>query len=239
MTSQTIDNQSVLHCSNCGGNFFEENGINRITLKSAQLLNQDKKSDEVSGQQKKCPKDASSLSPVENGETIPQNVTLLRCPTCKGIFTFADDLLKFKEAQAAKLNYFKAWNMPLPSLRAVLVLSLFLVLSVGFFSRLNSFLQYTSQQSQASDLIKKVYISKFAHYIFISFKSERPFLSKIVFTDKTENTTIEKNISVTPKELHQLTTTDVKTEDEVYYQIILVDEKGKEIKTEKKKLNLQ
>ncbi len=130
MNLVVADNQNILHCPNCGGSFFEENGINRITVETAQKLAEDKTSDEVSGTEKKCPKDQTSLKPIFTdynrfqpiSAPFPTDVTLLRCPKCQGIFAYPDDLIKFKQAQIAKIEYFKLWNIPLPSLKSVIIL---------------------------------------------------------------------------------------------------------------------
>lgn len=232
----TADNQAVLHCGNCGGSFFSENAINRVSITSAEKLAADKKTDEISGKNKLCPKDGSALTSIQNPETVPQDVTLLRCPSCRGIFVFPDDLVKFKQAQVVKIKFFKLWHKPLPSLQAVLVLSFVGIISLVVISRFNTFINQFSYRASASDLIKKIYISKSGRYLFLSFKTKTPFKSEIIFDDKTTGIKIKKIISQEPTTFHYLTTGDVNSEDEIFYQIILTDEKGKEIKTERKKL---
>lgn len=227
----TVNNQSILHCGNCGGSFFEENVINRISLQTTQKLAEEKQTNEIFGVEKKCPKDGSILKPQTNQENIPADVTLLSCEKCRGIFVYPDDLIRFKQAQEAKINYFKLWQIPLPSLKAVLVISFSALFLATIVTQYNSFLNYFSQRSQASDLIKKVYLSKSGHYLFISFKTETFFRSKIIFEDKTSKQKIEKMINNKPAIIHQLTTGDLNLDDEIYYQIILIDNKGTEIKT--------
>ena len=238
MQTVTLDNQVILHCSLCGASFFEENGINRISFTAAQKLSEEKKTTEVSGQEKLCPKDKTILKPIINQENIPAEVTLLCCSTCKGIFVFADDLINFKKAQSAKINYFKTWGIPLPSLKAVVVLSFIAMVSAAIFSRFILFKTGPYQYTNASDLIKKIYLSKSGRYLFINFKTAYPFQSKIIFIDKTANITITKNISQKLTTIHFLTTADIDFNHQYSYQIILIDEKGKEVKTKEKKLIL-
>ena len=237
MQTVILDNQIILHCSLCGASFFEENGINRISFESAEKLFEEKKNTEVSGQEKLCPKDKTILKPIVNQENIPTEVTLLRCSTCKGIFVFADDLINFKKAQEAKIDYFKAWNIPLPSLKAVVVLSFVALVSAAIFSRFILFQRGPYRYTNATDLIKNIYLSKSGRYLFISFKTDYPFRSKIIFNDKTANITISKNISQKLTFIHFLTTTDIDFNHQYNYQIILIDNKGQEITTEEKELD--
>lgn len=239
MDADVVDNQSILHCSNCGGTFFQDNGINRISLSSAQNLASDTKVSEISTQEKLCPRDQTPLIPFQSEETIPPDVVLLNCPTCKGIFAFPNDLMIFKKAQAVKIDYFKLWGIPLPSIKSVAVLSVFLFVS------LVSLLTYTYWQTQniyniqAQDLVKDLYLTSSNRYLFISYKTRLPLRSRVVFTNTTTNQTIEKIVSSELSTFHQLTTADVNIEDEIYYQIVLNDEKGRETKTEIRKLDVR
>ncbi len=239
-----FDNQMILHCGNCGGSFFEENSINRISQESAYQLSQDKKTTEVSGQGKKCPKDQSALKPIPTDSTdstdqpFPSDVTLLECSKCKGIFAFSDDLVRFKKAQSAKIEYFKIWGLPLPSLRAVVVLSFIAMVSALTFSRFILFQQESLGQAKASDLIKKVDISQSGYYRFISFTTSLPVLSRIILRD-TGGKIVTKMMSEKPSKLHFITITDFPQQAEIYYQIFLIDEKGKWVKTEERKLEVR
>jgi hypothetical protein len=238
MNLLTLDNQSILHCSDCGGSFFEENGINRISEFSAKKLAEDRKTDVILGVSKLCPKDKSPLLAIMDNTAIPPNVTLLRCSQCHGVFSYADDLLKFKEAQAVKTNYFKVWQLPLPSLKEVLVL---MFIAAAFLSTVYSFGLFThraSRETQAQDLIKKVNISYTSPYLFISFRTTTPATSVIVFRNLSRKTVVTKTLSSTFSTLHFLSTGDINPEDEVYFQIICLNEKGQEIKTEERRLSL-
>jgi len=238
----SIDNQKILHCSNCGGSFFEENGINRISLETAEKLAADKKTEEISGQEKHCPKDGNLLLPMnsQNDEqsAIPPNITLLRCPQCHGIFAFPDDLVDFKKAQAAKINYFKTWLIPPSSLKTLLVFTFTALIFTGIFANY-LFFNKAPMPSSASDLIKKFKLYQLKHYILIFFKTDQEFSSKIIFKDENENKIFEKNISSQPTNTHQITTGDLNLTHNIFYQIVLIDKNGKELKTEWKKLELK
>lgn len=235
MNYVNLDKQNILHCGNCGTSFFEENGINRISKESAEKLAMDKKTEEIEGQEKLCPLDHSRLIP-QSEEVTPQGVVILKCSKCQGVLAFPDDLLNFKKAQAAKIEFFKAWSKPLPSLRTVLVISFTAVVLGSVFYQFNNFFKYSSAPSQASNLIKNITISKSGRYLLIFFKTQTPFQSKIIFQDLTTNSQIEKTINQSPTTIHQLTTGDLNLENQILYQIILINSQGVESKTDLKKL---
>ncbi|MEI6533332.1 MAG: zf-TFIIB domain-containing protein [Candidatus Roizmanbacteria bacterium] len=236
MQSRVYDYQYILHCSNCGASFFEENGINRITLETAKKLDEEKNGNFILGNHKLCPKDDNPLVMLTNDEAIPQNVSLFRCNQCNGIFGYPEDLVKFKEAQKAKIEFFRVWQMPLPSLKSVMVMGIMAVVTVSLFT---SFISYNLKQttsSQASDIIKNIYISQSDRYVFISFKTSQKYKSKITFYNTTTNQSFTKNISEILTDVHSITTTAVNLNGTIDYQIILIKENGQEIQLEKHKL---
>jgi uncharacterized protein YbaR (Trm112 family) len=242
----SLDNQSILHCSNCGCSFFDENGINRITPASAQKLAEDKKSDEISGTEKNCPKDQGTLKSFQSN-AIPTDVSLLKCTTCNGIFIYPEDLIHFKKAQGIKVEFFKVWNMPIPSLKAILVLSFFAVVSISLFTGL-MYQQKSISQSQASGLIKgNIYISTddAKRLLFVNFKTDSSLSAEIEFIDKTTKTIIKKTLSksILPSDkktaLFSLTTGDINLTHEIYYKIILANNNGKKIELQEKRLEIK
>lgn len=234
MNTVFLDGQTVLHCLNCGGSFFEENGINRLSLKSAEKLAEDKKNDEIQGHKKLCPKDKSTLTNLNQSEAIPNTVTLLKCPLCNGVFSFPDDLINFKNAQQVKISYNKIWNIPLSSLKSVLVLSFVLVLSASIFA--NLFLRNQPSRINAEDVITKAYISVSGRFLFVSFSTKSPYRSSILIQDTSNDSTFKKTVSDSLTTYHSLTTTDLEPKESMYYRIILTDQSGNTIETERKKL---
>jgi len=239
MSVVNYDNQIILHCDNCAGSFFEENGINRISQQSAYELSQNKKSDEISGLEKKCPNDETILIALHENESIPSDVTLLQCQKCKGVFAFPDDLIRFKKAQEVKVSYFKTWGIPLPSLKAVVILSFVALVSAAVFSRYLLFQQGSLGQTQAQNLIKKISFSRSGRYLFIYFNSTLPLRSSIVFTDTKNGNVFTEIVSSKPTTLHHITTTDISFTESFTYHVVLIDGNGKEVKTEEKKLELK
>ncbi len=237
MKEMVLDSQNILHCKNCGTSFFAENGINRISLAAAQKLSEDRQTDEVAGTDKKCPKDQTVLKTMA-GENIPPDVTLLQCPTCHGVFTYPDDLIKFKQAQEVKINYFKLWHLPIPALKAVLIFSLLTAVGLTAVSHYN-LLPQLSAPTRATDVAKTVHASRSGPYLFLSFTTPIPLISQISLIDKTTGKTLTKTVSAKPATIHYITTTDVNFSHQISYQIILTDEKGRKTKTEELSLTLK
>lgn len=235
MTVGSHNNQTVLHCENCGGTFFEENGINRISTHDAQILSEQKETDEVSGNDKHCMKDGTIMKVLHNSENIPDDVTLLQCKECKSIFVFADDLIRFKQAQEAKLNYFKSWHIPLPSISSVVVMSFVALIAATIFSK-SFFQSNTIGTTQAHDIFKKVYVSKSGQYIFVSFTTQIPVNSEVILRDLTTGKTIKKTGATSFSTTHYITTGDLNTNDIIFYTIVVKDKTGKEVWSEEKKL---
>lgn len=238
MNLVSADNQVIFHCTECGASFFEENGINRVTLDTAKQLAKDKNTDEVLGSAKICPKDHSQLKLIHD-EAIPNYITLLGCDKCHGIFAYPDDLIHFKEAQKVKIEFFKVWHQPLPSLKAVLVISFTALTLIGSAYAFSTYMNKSSQQIAASDVIKKINISKSGRFLLITFSTNGQFKSNIIFRDKTNETMISKNISKTFSNIHYLVTDEININNNITYQIYLFDKSGRETRTEEKQLAIQ
>jgi hypothetical protein len=237
MEKVNVDNQAVFHCKNCGASFFEENGINRISEATAQKLSFDKRGNFIFGAEHSCPKDTTVLSEITSDEAVPSTAHLYRCPVCQGIFVQADDLLIFKKAQNAKLQYFKLWNTPLPSVRAVLVAVFVGAISLGMFATYT--LQHGNIPTQAENVVQNVHISTSGRYLFISFRTETQYSSSIVFSKKSTKQQTIRVISPFLTSLHHLTISDMPVTDNLYFQIILTDKSGKETRTNEQKLEFK
>ncbi len=224
-----LSNQKILHCKNCGSNFFEANGINRITAGDAEQLTKEANTSIVMGTPKVCPRDTIFLHLIENDEAVPHNVSLFKCPKCQGVFAYPDDLVKFKKAQGIKLEFFKIWENPLPALRTVLVFSFLVVLSLTVLSNLTN---RSLQSTQAENIVGHVSFTHEGRYLFVNFTTDTEYLTSILIHDKTDNTTVINPISTVPAKLHYATLTNVNPQHEVFYQIIISDGKGTDSRTD-------
>jgi hypothetical protein len=229
MEEEVLDGQEVLHCINCGASMFQENGINRITYKTAQKLADEKKQMAEYGTKKLCPRDRCELQPIRNDEAVPGTVTLLRCSNCRSIYAAPNELVLFKKAQEAKVEYFKIWQKPLPSIRSVVVLSFVALVAVSALAGFTVYTNRNTSQTQAEDVIEKINTSKSGRYVFMSFRTTEPRKSKILIYDRTLNTVTAKPISDKFVSLHYTTFSDLNTNDKLEYEIIVTDSKGVEI----------
>lgn len=149
LTQVELENVQVEHCNNCGGSLFEANEINRITRKDAERLSMMKLTDVLSNGTKISPRDGSPLIRIDS-PSIPQHVILLQSKATGEIFAFADDLIAFKDAQDAKVNYYRSWKIPMPQISQVMVFSFAILASAGlaYFASLLSTPQTQTTQAQ-------------------------------------------------------------------------------------------
>lgn len=227
----SLDNQIIRHCSHCGASFFEENGLEKISLESAQKLSANRQTSIILGQQKLCPIDQTPFVQKSNQITMPENTTIFHCPKCQGVFLFPEDLINLKQKQIIKLNYDKRVSVS-PVLKTAMVFSFvgLLVAGVVSFGNMNN-KKVTS--TQAKDLIGQINISTSNRYLFVSFTTSLPMKSEIKFSNNTgENITLTINSAT--KTTHLITTDQINLKENHLYQITLTDEKGRKIVTEKK-----
>lgn len=252
LTNEVYDGQAIAHCMQCGASFFAENGINRIYLDTAQRLASERKMEVAFKTKLNCPRDDSALELVHE-ESVPADCLIYRCPKCSGILSSPHDLIRFKEAQKAKIDFHKMWGRPLGSLSTILIFGLLVVavVTVTMFTR--SFLLNPNalQNTRASDGLQDVFISREGDSITFSFRTERPVQSEITFIDKTTGQQATRVISAEPANFHGLKTKFFKpntpqtglpsptmpfefilqfnAKDDIYYTVKLTD--GKNVTT--------
>ncbi len=235
----SMDNQTVRHCSRCGGSFFEENGINRITLSSALKLARDKKVLRITGETKECPIDDTPMPQIRNEELIPAGVALHRCPVCRGIFTYPDDLLRFKRAQKVKLQFFKLWGKPLPSTQTILVLSFLSVVSASLVASLITTQQEKGSYSQAAELIVNPTFTNYNGALYISFTTRAPATSQIDIIDQDTHEIISRTINDHVSTVHLVSIQTIDLSHRFTYQITLTDAHGKTVKTKEAEMKVK
>ena len=236
LTEMTLDNQHVLHCLSCGGSFFEENGVNRISIESAEKLSTGGGEERKNASPNFCPRDHAALLPLYDDETIPQGLEFFRCAKCHGVFALPKDLITFKRAQIAKVEYFRLWSRPIPSLHAVLVFSFLLVVSAASYGMLTNISKQGSTATRASEIVERTTIIKSGRYTLVSFHTTLPYRSEILLINKATGAQTIKEVAKEPTLSHIVTLTDVDPDQEYFYKIRLTDGAGKVTETEEKKL---
>lgn len=218
---------AVDHCDFCGGTFFDQNEINRITIENALTLSKQKENDSITGNEKCCPKDSFVLKPLQM-ESVPQHVVLLQCDTCRGIFAYGDDLVAFKTAQEAKLHYYTSWRRPMPSLANVLVFSFILAISVSVAYRISPYFGTPPIPTQATDELCPIELIDTDSATTIYCKSPRPYTSEALFYNQVTGEKLSRTINKEPSLVHILTVdkTDIAQSSDVCVQLSLTDAQG-------------
>lgn len=219
------NNLAIDHCNSCGGTFFKENEINRLTLSDAKRLYHKKETESISGEEKLCPKDKIPMSQIR-GESVPQHVTLLQCDRCRGVFAYPDDLVAFKLAQTAKINYYKIWQIPLPSLKAVLVYSFVsaIALTVVYqFSHINRPLE----RVRAGQDICQLEFIKSDNSTVLYCKTQYAFRSEAHFKNLETREEVVRPINQNPETAHILSVSkdDIAPGNNICVKIILRSDK--------------
>ena len=202
MNVRNVDNEIVLHCATCGSSFFDKNGIDKITQASARILTDEAQGQYVLGSQKICPKDKSVLLEKVDA-TLPKNTILLECPSCEGIFTYPDDLLKYKGVKAAQPLASGAFKL-LPAPKSLFMLASFAVLTVAVLLNVGNF----STNTRASSLIRgnvRLDLSSNGSILMVSFLTQEPQTSSIIFYNDAKVVIKQYTISPDLSTNHSLT----------------------------------
>lgn len=237
MNVVNFDNEIILHCPTCGSSFFEKDGIKKISAASARKITEDAQGHYILGNKKLCPKDKYELVQITDDPTLPKNTVLLECPQCKGIFAYPDDLLKYKGVkEVSPISAFSLKLLPAP--KTIFMLSLFAIFAVAALLNFGTISRNISVGSRADEQIQKVITVSDGNkrYLFFDFITEASITSKVKFIDMTAGTELIKEVSLSPKKVHHLITSDVDLSHDVHYQILLGND---EKPTEEKKLVIQ
>lgn len=212
-------------CETCGGVYFDRGEVNRITKTDADRLSNTHTHGVMHDGTNRCPKCGASLERYW-GESVPSDVYVLRCPDCSGTWFTQDELEKFKEAQSAKINYFRTWKIPLSSLSSVLIpIALFVVLTGSTLIVAD---QVRNQQRTAS------YAREVLTNPAVIRGDDGQSLTLVFTTKEKATTTLLINgyqgyegvttlpISTTPKTAHQITLRNLGSGQTYFYRIHVV-----------------
>lgn len=183
---ETLDGQTanIDECLNCGGHFlppFLANFISQNTAKNIDSVLS--KVTSVPTHSPTCPQCHQEMPSIKD-DTVPNNVTVFKCPNNHGDFYPQGQLLQFKKAQDAKINYHKLWGIPLKSAFAVIIPLLIVFTAVTVIPNLINQMKY-SQESRvkATDILTQPLITQIStSQILISFSTKNPAKTKITFT---------------------------------------------------------
>ncbi len=218
-------NVQLDYCGSCGGVWTDSGEINFIDEKElaavAGLLPKFPVHSQI--QYNLCPRDRATLA-IFKAESIPVNLDVLRCPTCGGLWFPDSNILKFKKAQEVKLNYFKAWNIPLPSIYAILLPAFLLViLGASLFATISGINQGQDIRSRAHDLISKPIILHPAQdQIVINFTTEKDSVTKIKYWINPDEA-IEIPVSSTAQKSHTIILRNLEVDKSYSFQLLITE----------------
>lgn len=212
------------YCTVCGGVWSDHGNINFLRLKDLRPLLSvlPPTPAQTFTSSFLCPKDRSPLQ-VFKGESVPVNLDVYQCMKCNGFWFPHKNLEDFKKAQELKINYFKAWNIPLHSVYAILLPVMILgVVTAGLIAATRGVQQRQDVQTRAKDIISKPFIlHPTPQQAVISFTTEKPSTTKLIYWLRPTDTT-EVEISKTDKTTHTVTLNNLELNRTYSYQIIVV-----------------
>jgi len=221
----------IEYCSSCGGYFLDQWEANRIPFEEVLLLASKLpkpiKSD-IFGGSNLCPHCFIPLEVLHHA-SIPNNCIVKYCSQCHGNWFQRGQLLIFKRAQRARVEYFKAWNIPISSVFQVL-LPLLILVFVGTSIPVTVYLVQKNQEERtmASEYIKSVSVIKTSwKEIILTFSTSKPFSSELEYGTGNFNM---KRIPISPVSttIHQIKLANI-PDGKYQYKIILRSDEGRTI----------
>ncbi len=200
----------IEHCYYCGGVWFGHSDINRIPVKEALNLSRMGSVHEITtiNGSYLCPKDKIKLTRSE-GQSIPSDITVLICEECGGTFINKKELVFLKKALQLKLNYFKTWKIPLPSVSSVFIPVLIMLLATGgIFITVKNVQKAQEARVKAKEIIGSPQITQSQNNsVLISFTTSTPVTSSIVYKSKDDKEPHTIGISFERNTVHVVTIT--------------------------------
>lgn len=217
----------VDYCGNCGGIFFDQGEVNRLSKHLTDDLIHETASHahHAYGEgSNNCPRCGASLRRFF-GESVPDDVHVLRCPDCRGTWFDTENLTQFKDAQEAKINYYRTWKLPLPSLSAVMIpVALLITLAGVTLITAQQVKQSTTTQTRAREIFTTptVIVGSDNTSVTIIFTTTEPARTDLVFWyDKPFGKTIIP-MSADLSKAHQVQITGLEQGVPYYYQVDVV-----------------
>jgi hypothetical protein len=120
---------------------------------------------------------------IFRGESIPYDLSVYQCKKCGGFWFPFNTLNRFKAAQKTKLDYYKQWKIPLPSVYSVILpLMILIILGTGLLAVMTGINRETDTRIKADVPISKpLVLHPDATSVIISFKTDTPVTTKIIY----------------------------------------------------------
>jgi len=227
----TVDGRVVKinECLNCGGHFLEPFLANFISANTAKNIDSViPKSKQVSAISPICYKCGQPMSGIKD-DAVPLTVTVFTCPNNHGDFFPKNQLLLFKQAQDAKINFHKIWGIPLKSAFAVVLPLLLVFTAIATIPTVIKQMS-TPQETRikASEIITQPLISPISPtHVLISFSTKNSVKTSLRFTEGMQKEII---VSDTPQTSHLISVEELQPST-IYKYVIVLDQDGKKVNT--------
>jgi hypothetical protein len=236
--SQTLSNleiyttdgkaKNIEECLNCGGHFLDNYLINFISVETARNIDSVlPKTKTTNASEIKCHKCGQQMFAIS--EDIPKTVTVYNCPNSHGDFFPKGNLLLFKKAQDAKINYHKLWGIPIKTVFSVIIPLFVIFSSVTILpSVVNELNNNQDERVKASEILTSPLITPLSDSeVLISFSTINLVETDIIFTSGLQKTL---TVSTKPDKNHLVGVKDLPPATTFKY-IIVIDPKDKNIRT--------
>lgn len=177
------------HCYYCGGVWLDHYDINRLSFNDALYLSRMATKEDLDKikSSNACPRDKTDLLQVRS-ESVPEGITVLSCPKCGGNFITKNELKDLKKAQKVKIDYFKTWKIPLPSINSVFIpVFVLFAATLGVFFTVKNIRQGQEARIKAQEMISTpaIVVSQIGS-VAVNFTTSVPALSSVSYQAKGE-----------------------------------------------------
>jgi sorbitol-specific phosphotransferase system component IIC len=227
----TTDGQitSIEECHNCGGHFLPPILVNFITTNTARNIDSIiPKATSIPIASPTCPHCHQNMSSIKD-DSVPETVTVFSCPNNHGDFYPKNQLLLFKKAQDAKINYHKLWGIPLKSAFAVILPVLVIFTAITVIPNLIGQMQLNQENRvKAGEILTQPLITPIsATEVLISFSTKNSVKTSITFTEGLGKTF---DVSTTSNTNHLVSISEL-TPQTTYKYYITIDNGIKKVST--------
>lgn len=217
----------VDHCPSCGCTFFDKHELEKITVEQAQELARERKNDSISGDIKRCPKDATILTRFESA-SIPSAITLLFCSGCEGIFAYPDDLVRVKTMRQKVETRLTSYAPPQLTVRSLFTYGLVLLVALTVVTYMSPLL-HPAEAPRATTDSCNLTIAKRDNLSTVYCTTRFPFTSEAIFFHGVTQEEIKRVVNEKPQTLHLLTVPDedIATSPDICVKFLLTADKTK------------
>lgn len=222
--------KNIEECLNCGGHFLEGYLVNFISTETAHNIDSVlPKKKNLSNTEPKCHHCGQIMFAIKDGDSIPLAVTVYNCPNGHGDFFPKGQLLLFKKAQDAKINYHKLWGIPLKTVFAVVIPLFVIFTSVTVLPSVVKELNKNQEtRVNASEIVTPPLITPLSDsQVLISFSTKNNVTTSLIFTSGLTKTVV---VSQKPSTNHLVSIENLPPSTIFKYRIV-IDLNGKKIQT--------